>query len=143
MFPAGTHAQGAAAGAPTVTLDPDSSDYDTEQFSTNTYAGVRLDNSGIQWALTGTTTWGSVGIYVSDTTGLYVRATLVSGTLNYTNSGTGTWLSLATTRSWGIVDVTPGPFPLRASVTLEVADDSIGTTILDTVTYTLAAKNAS
>ena len=125
-----------------VTLDPDNAiDYHNLQFNTSTYAGVRLNTNGVQYASTATGTWGSVGVFVTDTTGLYVRATLNSGTLNWTNSGTGTWLTLGVTRSWGILDTTPGAFPLNASVTLEVADDSVGTNILDTETYTLRAWN--
>lgn len=132
-----------AAAALTATLDPDSLDYHNLINNTNTYAGVQINADGYQYYANSTGTWIQMTSYWADgnSSALYwVRATS-SDTLDWVDSGTGSWLQCNTTRNWGIVDTTAGVIPETASVTIDIATDSGGSNIVATETYTLSAHN--
>lgn len=128
-----------------VSLGPDDSTYHQERNQANCYAGVGLYSDGKQMYSDETLAWQEVQIYLLSgaNSEVWVRATLNSGSLDAGSSATGSWLALTSNRIWYIVDTTSNDFPSGASVTLEVATDSGGSTIIATETYTLSANNLS
>ena len=106
------------------------------------YAGVHLATDGEEWAISsgGASEGSSQGNWLDagSTSDLWVRCTLSSGTLDYVNSGTGTWLALTTARTWGIERIS-GKGTDTASITLDIATDSGGSNIIDTRSYSINA----
>lgn len=129
-----------------ATLEPDDTGYHNFQLNSSTYSGVQLNADGVQYRATAGGGWTGVGgghWLVSGTAAqFWVRATLVTGTMDWVNSGYGSWLQLDTTRNWGLVDTSPGVAAETGTVRLEIATDSGGANIIaGPVDYTLSAWN--
>ena len=108
------------------------------------YAGVYLKNDGVEWAWSNSGVWegGNLGNWLDVGTAaeLWVRCTLNSGTLDASNAGVDTWLTLSVNRNWAIVDTTLTGGPDTANFVLEIATDAAGSNIIDTKTYALQAN---
>lgn len=128
-------------------LGPDTTEYHNVQVSTNTYAGIRLHSNGSQYYADqdGVFTITSHGLWLIQgaNSNFWVRCTVDTGSLDWTNSGAGSWLALTSTLSWGIIDDSAGASPETCDITLELATDSGGSNIVDTVQYTLSAWNST
>jgi hypothetical protein len=92
-------------------------------------------------SVTNNTVAGSANWYLPTTTsigtGFWIRATVTAGTIT-SGSGTGTWLQLTSARSWG---KSAASGAASATLTLEIATDSLGASIVftstgNTVAYT-------
>lgn len=70
---------------------------------------------------------------------LWIRCTHNSGTAP-SGDVTGSWLQINTTRGWYISDSNPGVTAVNSDFTIEIAEDSGGTTIVGTETYTPQAN---
>lgn len=71
--------------------------------------------------------------------GYEVKATLVSGSLAGTSSATGTWLSLSSTREWGVITAYIGT-TAQAEITVEIRKTGT-TTVLDSAYISLTASS--
>ena len=78
--------------------------------------------------------WLSSGASASD---YEIRATLVSGSAGFNWSGTGSWLSLATTRFWALTMYVPGSSTTVIRVEIRRAG---ATNVLATATYRLRSR---
>lgn len=76
-------------------------------------------------------------------TGKYVRCTVNSGSLSGGSSATGSWLQINTNRSWNCQrGSTPAEFGTsEANITIEVSEDSGGSPVQNSGTYTIKAVN--
>ncbi len=110
------------------------------QFSSLATAEYSLENDGdiIEGISTGPT---DTGDWITPTSaagsGYEVRATLDSGSLD--SGTTGSWLSLGTTRTWGVAAAST-PSSQSASLTIEIRDAS-SLVVLDSATVNLSADN--
>lgn len=106
-------------------------------------AGITIGNDGIEYAVgsDGNLTAHALGRWLDkgSTSVVWVRATVNAGSVTGT---TGTWLATTTSRSWTITDTTEADGAVTANVTIELALDSAGSTIIDTATYDLSADFA-
>lgn len=85
---------------------------------------------------------GVIGTWINDATQVanyWVRATLVSGVAP-TGSGTGAWLQCNADSTWTITRSTSGS--TSSQLTVQIASDSLGTTIKATATVNLEASVA-
>lgn len=107
---------------------------------TDSYAGYRLTSAGdIHKCEATSATFTDTGLnWLNSGSGYYVRVTVVGDTLT-SSSGTGTWLALSTTRTW-YYSVTGVSGLLAGTLTVEIADDSVGTNILATASVYLEAS---
>lgn len=106
-------------------------------------AGITIGNDGVEYAVgsDGNLTAHDLGRWLDkgSTSVVWVRATVNTGSVTGT---TGTWLATTTSRSWTITDTTEADGAVTANVTIELALDSAGSTIIDTATYDLSADFA-
>jgi hypothetical protein len=106
------------------------------------YAAIGYDANGIvyQSVIAGSTDIGewttpsSAGIGSSG--GYYIRADIVSGSVDGTSSATGTDLALSLTRSWSVTQNTIGSHAVTLTITIK---DGSGGNTLATGTVTLTA----
>jgi hypothetical protein len=90
-----------------------------------TWTATGDPNSGSTWKLVG-----AVGDYD-------VRATITGGALTGTDSGTGTWLNLAATRSWGCFQLAVGSS--FATLTIELSRAGLAT-VIESCTASISAE---
>lgn len=129
-----------------ATLEPDDIGYHNSRTNNTTYSGVQLNSNGTQYRAAAAGSWTDVGgghwLDSGTNADFWVRATLVAGTMDWLNSGYGTWLQLNVSRNWGLVDTSPGVAAETGTVRLEIATDSGGANIIaGPVDYTLSAWN--
>lgn len=110
------------------------------------YAGVSLNSDGTEYAFSnaGSATGTSMALWMlsGENTNYWARCTLNSGTLDASNSGTGSWIALSSTLSWAIIRDTTGTD--AADFDLEIATDASGSPVIVAATnYTLSANRTA
>ena len=132
--------EGGGGSGATTSLEGTGSDHSQTNFNATAYAGVYLKSDGVEYAVGNDntsegatlTSWLDSGM----ANGVWAYATVTSGSIEV-DAGTGSWVSLNTSRHWAKRQSSLGTG--TAVLYIEASDDEFGSNVIDSATYTLTA----
>lgn len=131
---------GGDPGTGTTSLEGTTANHSRTTYNATATAGIYLKNDGVEYAVAadGTQEGSTLTSWLDTATpsDIWTYATVTSGSIDV-DSGSGSWINNSTSLEWSKKQSSNGTG--TAVVALSTSTDSSGTTVLETVNYTLTA----